>query len=91
MITPTQAHIFTATHSNTINAHAFTPTLCTVRAANRLYNGKAAETELRVLADQGRGLQSNDLVRHNMVVFSGGQGALKVSQAHVSLCVSLSL
>jgi hypothetical protein len=45
---------------------------------NRLYNGKAAETELKALADQGRGLQSNDLVRHNMVVFSGGQGALKV-------------
>lgn len=43
----------------------------------RLYNGKAAATELKVLADQGHNLQSNDLIRHNHVVFSGGQGALR--------------
>ncbi|KAG5186895.1 hypothetical protein JKP88DRAFT_269588 [Tribonema minus] len=57
----------------------------------RLYNGKAAETELRVLAEQGRGLQSNDLVRHNMVVFSGGQGALKVLPSLVDFIVEARL
>merc|ERR1719395_172638 len=36
----------------------------------RLYNGKAAEAELKVLQDQGHALGSNDLIRHNRVVFS---------------------
>jgi len=44
----------------------------------RLYNGKAAETELKVLADHGHILQANDLIRHNMVVFSNGDQALQV-------------
>lgn len=44
----------------------------------RLYNGKAAETELKVLSDRGVNLQSNELVRHNMVVFSNGEQALQV-------------
>eukprot|EP00904_Undaria_pinnatifida_P010932 jgi/Undpi1/696/HiC_scaffold_10.g04160.m1 len=44
----------------------------------RLYNGKAAEAELKALADRGRNLQANDLICHNNVVFSDGQGALKV-------------
>jgi intraflagellar transport protein 56 len=60
--------------------HLSTCLLVLLRTAShtRLYNGKAAETELKALADQGRGLQSNNLVRHNIVVFSSGQGALKV-------------
>ena len=44
----------------------------------RLYNGKAAEAELKVLADLGHTLQGNDLIRHNMVVFQQGEGALRV-------------
>eukprot|EP01061_Rhynchopus_euleeides_P016732 TRINITY_DN28047_c0_g1_i1.p1 TRINITY_DN28047_c0_g1~~TRINITY_DN28047_c0_g1_i1.p1 ORF type:complete len:559 (+),score=224.25 TRINITY_DN28047_c0_g1_i1:259-1935(+) len=46
----------------------------------RLYNGKAAEQELKVLID----LQSasfnveNDLVKHNLVVFRNGENALQV-------------
>ena len=44
----------------------------------RLYNGKAAEAELKVLADLGHTLQANDLIRHNMVVFQQGEGALQV-------------
>jgi intraflagellar transport protein 56 len=44
----------------------------------RLYNGKAAEAELKVLADLGHTLQGNDLIRHNMVVFQQGEGALQV-------------
>ncbi|CAN0346405.1 unnamed protein product, partial [Phaeothamnion confervicola] len=49
----------------------------------RLYNGKVAEAELKGLADQGHSLQANDLVRHNLVVFAGGQQALKVLPALV--------
>merc|ERR1711998_617072 len=44
----------------------------------RLYNGRAAEAELKVLSDQGHNLQANDLIRHNMVVFSMGDSALQV-------------
>jgi intraflagellar transport protein 56 len=46
----------------------------------RLYNGKAAETELKLLVD----LQStaynveNDVVKHNLVVFRNGEDALQV-------------
>jgi len=43
-----------------------------------LYNGKAAEAELKVLAEKGVPLQSNELIRHNMVVFSNGDHALQV-------------
>ena len=44
----------------------------------RLYNGKAAEAELKVLSDKGVNLMSNELIRHNMVVFSNGDRALQV-------------
>ena len=44
----------------------------------RLYNGKAAETELKVLSDHGVSLLASDLIRHNTVVFSNGELALQV-------------
>ncbi|KAJ8897265.1 hypothetical protein PR048_002611 [Dryococelus australis] len=46
----------------------------------RLYNGKAAENELRALLDQSSSSFSfgHDLIRHNQVVFRGGEGALQV-------------
>ena len=44
----------------------------------RLYNGKAAEAELKVLSDKGVNVQGNDLIRHNLVVFSNGEQALQV-------------
>jgi intraflagellar transport protein 56 len=44
----------------------------------KLYNGKAAEMELKALADRGVNLHGNELVRHNMVVFSNGDQALQV-------------
>lgn len=53
----------------------------------RLYNGKVAEQELKVLLD----LQSvsfkfeNDLVKHNLVVFKGGENALQVLPPVVDL------
>jgi intraflagellar transport protein 56 len=44
----------------------------------RLYNGKAAEQELRVLQEKGINLNAHDLIRHNLVVFSNGDQALQV-------------
>lgn len=46
----------------------------------QLYNGKAAEAELKVLqnsATTGNIFQDNDLLRHNLVVFRGGENALQ--------------
>jgi len=47
----------------------------------QLYNGKAAEAELRVLqqaANSGTLFQDHDLLRHNLVVFRNGENALQV-------------
>eukprot|EP00606_Chrysophyceae_sp_TOSAG23-5_P001620 GSChrysophyteH2.ASY1.ANO1.420.1 assembled CDS len=63
-----------------LQAHPDSALGVNLKACNhfRLYNGKAAETELKVLADKGVPLQSNELIRHNMVVFSNGDHALQV-------------
>lgn len=45
----------------------------------RLFNGKAAEAEVKQLADATKGKHTeHDLIRHNLVVFKGGEGALQV-------------
>ncbi|XP_021938675.1 intraflagellar transport protein 56 isoform X2 [Zootermopsis nevadensis] len=46
----------------------------------RLYNGKAAEAEIKFLMDQSSSSFSfgHDLIRHNLVVFRGGEGSLQV-------------
>jgi intraflagellar transport protein 56 len=44
----------------------------------RLYNGKAAEHELKALSDQGVNVNTIDIIRHNRVVFSNGEQALSV-------------
>ena len=46
----------------------------------RLYNGKAAEQELRALQDQTSSSFTfgKDLIEHNLVVFRNGEGALQV-------------
>ncbi|KAG1671654.1 Intraflagellar transport protein 56 [Nymphon striatum] len=53
-----------------------------LKASNhyRLYNGKAAEGELKVLLDNSSTSFSfaQDLLKHNLVVFRGGEGALQV-------------
>lgn len=53
-----------------------------VKACNqfRLYNGKAAEQELVMLAEKTSHSCkfAEDLIRHNLVVFRGGEGALNV-------------
>ena len=95
-----------------LQAHPDSAVAVNLKACNhfRLYNGRAAEQELKVLSDQGhnlqvhthppplppvcrcdlntcmprscslvyRALQNNDLIRHNMVVFSQGESALQV-------------
>ncbi|XP_064640479.1 intraflagellar transport protein 56-like isoform X6 [Lineus longissimus] len=46
----------------------------------RLYNGKAAEAELKALQDMASPsfMFARDLIKHNLVVFRGGEGALQV-------------
>jgi intraflagellar transport protein 56 len=45
-----------------------------------LYNGKAAEAELKSLQDMASPSfeYAADLIKHNLVVFRGGEGALQV-------------
>lgn len=63
-----------------LQAFPDSPTAINLKACNhfRLYNGKAAEAELKVLSDKGVNIQSIELIRHNMVVFSNGDQALQV-------------
>ena len=63
-----------------LQAHPDSALGVNLKACNhfRLYNGKAAEAELKVLMDKGVPLQTNELIRHNMVVFSNGDHALQV-------------
>lgn len=47
----------------------------------QLYNGKAAEAELKslqALSTKGDVFQENDILRHNLVVFRNGENALQV-------------
>ncbi|XP_059472220.1 intraflagellar transport protein 56 [Neocloeon triangulifer] len=44
----------------------------------RLYNGRAAENELKPLLEQSGNTFGHDLIKHNLVVFRGGEGALQV-------------
>jgi len=62
-----------------LQAHPDSATAVNLKACNhfRLYNGKAAEAELKVLSDKGVNLQAIELIRHNMVVFSNGEHALQ--------------
>ena len=58
-------------------------TAVNLKACNQfqLFNGKAAEQELKVLqssADSGNIFNDSDLLRHNLVVFRGGENALQV-------------
>ncbi|KAL0841000.1 hypothetical protein ABMA28_014777 [Loxostege sticticalis] len=61
-------------------AHHPTSTVAgNLKACNlfRLYNGKAAETELKQISSDQHTF-GQDLVKHNLVVFRNGEGALKV-------------
>ena len=61
---------------------------------SRLYNGKAAEQELKSLQDQTTSSFTfgKDLIKHNLVVFRNGEGALQVfSQPITTTSTTLSL
>jgi hypothetical protein len=49
-----------------------------------MYNGKAAENELKSLA--GGSYMENDLIRHNLVVFRGGENALQARGEEIGVC-----
>src|SRR5689334_12928532 len=52
----------------------------------RLQDGKAAEADLKGLAEATSGKHTeHDLIRHNLVVFKGGEGAQQVGR-HGVLC-----
>lgn len=63
-----------------LQSHPESPIGVNLKACNhfRLYNGKAAEAELKFLSDKGINIQGNELIRHNLVVFSNGDQALQV-------------
>lgn len=64
-----------------INAFPDSALAMNLKACNtfRMYNGKAAEAELKTLAELSNGSHlEHDLIRHNLVVFRGGDNALQV-------------
>merc|ERR1719502_1276426 len=65
-----------------LQAHPDSAIAINLKACNhfRLYNGKAAEAELQVLKESTSSAYSldNDLIKHNIVVFRNGEGALQV-------------
>lgn len=68
-------NVYLQTHTNSAIA-------INLKACNhyRLYNGQAAETELKVLIDLHRTTYNveTDIVKHNLVVFRNGEDALQV-------------
>ncbi|KAH9255034.1 tetratricopeptide repeat protein 26 [Batrachochytrium salamandrivorans] len=65
-----------------IGAYPDSVTATNLKACNhfRLYNGKAAEAELKGLSEKmSHNFQfAEDLIKHNLVVFRNGEGALQV-------------
>jgi len=66
-----------------LNQFSTSPIAVNLKACNQfqLYNGKAAEQELKPLQnalESGDIFQENDLLRHNLVVFRNGENALQV-------------
>ncbi|KAG2488761.1 hypothetical protein HYH03_012759 [Edaphochlamys debaryana] len=64
-----------------LNAFPDSAIAVNLKACNhfRMYNGKAAEAELKTLAELSGGQHlDHDLIRHNLVVFRGGENALQV-------------
>ena len=63
-----------------LQAHPGSWVALNLKACNtfRLYNGKAAAAELKTLLETyGANLQQNEFLKHNLVVFNGGEGALR--------------
>jgi len=58
----------------------------------RLYNGQAAEAELKVLLERSNSTEyNNDIVKHNLVVFRDGEGALQTLPPLVDVVVEARL
>ncbi|KAK3853741.1 hypothetical protein Pcinc_039733 [Petrolisthes cinctipes] len=79
---PIAINLKACNHFRLYNGKAAEQELRALQACNhfRLYNGKAAEQELTALQDVTSSplTFAQDLVRHNLVVFRGGEGALQV-------------
>ncbi|KAG5455874.1 MAG: hypothetical protein BJ554DRAFT_4555 [Olpidium bornovanus] len=65
-----------------LQQHSDSVTAINLKACNhfRLYNGKAAEQEIKPLTERpgGHFKFAEDLIKHNMVVFRSGEGSLQV-------------
>lgn len=64
-----------------LNQYADSVVATNLKACNhfRLYNGAAAESEIRGIVEQSANAGfGHDLVKHNLVVFRGGEGAMQV-------------
>lgn len=63
-----------------LQSHPASVVSINLKACNhfKLYNGKAAEAELRPLTEQGLNVEDYDIITHNLVVFRGGENALQV-------------
>lgn len=65
-----------------LQQHSDSVTAINLKACNhfRLYNGKAAEQEIKPLTERpgGHFKFAEDLIKHNLVVFRSGEGALQV-------------
>lgn len=68
--------------SSYIQTHPTSVMASNLKACNyyRLYNGKAAEAELRTILDATSSSSfsfGKDILRHNLTIFRGGEGALQ--------------
>lgn len=74
-----------------LQAHSDSAIAINLKACNhyRLYNGKAAEGELKVLIDMQSTAYNveNDIVKHNLVVFRNGEEALQTLPQLVDVVV----
>lgn len=70
-----------------MKAHTDSIAVKNLRACNlfRLYNGNAALDEIKGLEDIDTLVKDNDILRHNMVVFTYGQKALQVLPTLISI------
>lgn len=75
--------------SSYLSQHADSATAINLKACNlfKIFNGKAAEIELKTLEDLSTPsfTYAKDLVKHNLTVFRNGQGCLQVLPSQVDV------
>ncbi|KAL3161442.1 hypothetical protein ABBQ32_010328 [Trebouxia sp. C0010 RCD-2024] len=71
-----------------LQQHPTSAAAVNLKACNlfKLYHGKAAEAEVKALELKGVSPEGSDLIRHNLVVFREGQGALQVLPDMLEVC-----